>query len=80
MTTRAQAAGPGDGTVGHTLWIITTFALAFQWLLVRSTGVDLPSPLEALSSGAGIFGAAFILSWAAELAQFGGVRASHSDQ
>jgi cation:H+ antiporter len=54
---------------GHTAWIISAFVLALQWLLIRGSGVHLPPPLEALSSGAAIFGAAFILSWAAELAQ-----------
>lgn len=51
------------------IWLMLTFALALQWLLIRWSGVHLPPPLEALSSGAGIFGAAFILSWGAELAQ-----------
>jgi len=65
----AGAAGRGNGTTGHAIWLISAFALALQWLLVRWTGVHLPPTIEALSSGAGIFGAAFILSWAAELAQ-----------
>lgn len=65
----AAAQGRGAGTVGHMAWIIAALALALQWLLIRGSGVHLPAPLEALSSGAGIFGAAFILSWAAELAQ-----------
>ena len=65
----AGAAGRGNGTTGHAIWLISAFALALQWLLVRWTGVHLPPTIEALSSGAGIFGAAFILSWAAEVAQ-----------
>ncbi|MBI2461137.1 MAG: sodium:calcium antiporter [Candidatus Rokubacteria bacterium] len=44
-------------------------ALALQWLMIRGSGLHLPPALEALSSGAGILGAAFILSWAAEVAQ-----------
>ncbi|MBI2152215.1 MAG: sodium:calcium antiporter [Candidatus Rokubacteria bacterium] len=67
--TAAGAAGRGNGTTGHAIWLISTFGLALQWLLVRWSGAHLPSALEALSSGAGILGAAFILSWAAELAQ-----------
>ena len=67
--TGTGAAGRGNGTTGHTIWLISAFALALQWLLVRWTGVHLPPPLEAFSSGMGIFRAAFILSWAAELAQ-----------
>lgn len=44
-------------------------ALAAQWILLRVTGVHLEPHWEALLSGLGIFGAAFLLSWAAELAQ-----------
>lgn len=57
----AGAQGRSAGMAGHTAWIISAFALALQWLLIRWSGVHLPPPLEALSSGAGIFGAAFIL-------------------
>lgn len=67
MTARAPG-GPAQ-IAEHTAWIISAFTLALQWLLIRWSGVHLPPTLEALSSGAGIFGAAFILSWAAELAQ-----------
>lgn len=44
-------------------------ALALQWILLRLAGVHLEPHWEALLSGLGIFGAAFMLSWAAELAQ-----------
>jgi cation:H+ antiporter len=40
-----------------------------QWLYVHFAGVPLAPHWQALSSGVSIFGAAFLLSWAAELAQ-----------
>lgn len=40
-----------------------------QWLLIHFSGLHLEPQWEALSSGISIFGAAFLLSWAAELAQ-----------
>ena len=43
--------------------------LAGQWLLLHLGGVHLPVPYNAVLPGLGIFGAAFLLSWAAELAQ-----------
>jgi len=44
-------------------------ALPLQWLVLHFSGVHLAPHWEALSSGISIFGAAFLLSWAAELAQ-----------
>ncbi|MBI3757925.1 MAG: sodium:calcium antiporter [Deltaproteobacteria bacterium] len=40
-----------------------------QWLIVHFSGMSLAPQWEALSSGLSIFGAAFLLSWGAELAQ-----------
>lgn len=51
------------------LWLTLATALALQWVILRLIGVHLPPHWEALLSGLGIFGAAFLLSWAAELAQ-----------
>ena len=51
------------------LWIISASALPLQWLIIHFSGVHLAPHWEALSSGISIFGAAFLLSWAAELAQ-----------
>lgn len=53
----------------HLLWLIAALALAVQWILIRLAGVHLEHHWGALLSGLGIFGAAFLLSWAAELAQ-----------
>ncbi|MGB7948555.1 MAG: sodium:calcium antiporter [Candidatus Binatia bacterium] len=51
------------------LWIGSSTLLCFQWIAFHLSGTH-PSPeLQALSAGLAIFGAAFMLSWAAELAQ-----------
>ncbi|HWP60167.1 MAG TPA: hypothetical protein VNL14_19895 [Candidatus Acidoferrales bacterium] len=56
--------------MGHWLWLGSATALCLQWLYLRLiSGVHLPPEVEALSAGLAIFGAAFILSWASELAQ-----------
>ncbi len=43
--------------------------LVGQWIGCHFSGLHLPVPWNALLPGIGIFGAAFLLSWAAELAQ-----------
>jgi cation:H+ antiporter len=43
--------------------------LALQWMVLRALGVHLSPALEAVAAGAAIFGASFLLSWAAEVAQ-----------
>jgi cation:H+ antiporter len=55
--------------MGNWLWIGSTILLCLQWLVIRFSGVHLLPHWEALSAGLAIFGAAFMLSWAAELAQ-----------
>ncbi len=44
-------------------------ALAAQWIALRLAGAELAPHFEALLAGTGIFGAAFLLSWGAEVAQ-----------
>ncbi|MBI3989898.1 MAG: sodium:calcium antiporter [candidate division NC10 bacterium] len=51
------------------LWLASAIGLALQWIILRGSGVHLDPHWEALTSGLAIFGAAFLLSWAAELAQ-----------
>ena len=51
------------------LWIGSSTLLCLQWIIIHLTGTHPPPELQALSSGIAIFGAAFMLSWAAELAQ-----------
>ena len=53
----------------HWLALAAASALPLQWLIIYFTGVHLAPHWEALSSGLSIFGAAFLLSWGAELAQ-----------
>ncbi|HXG50595.1 MAG TPA: sodium:calcium antiporter [candidate division Zixibacteria bacterium] len=53
----------------HWIWIGSSVLLAVQWIGIHLSGVHLEPQWEALSAGAAIFGAAFMLSWAAELAQ-----------
>ncbi len=49
--------------------LVGAVMLAGQWILLHLSGVHLPVPFNAILPGLGIFGAAFLLSWAAELAQ-----------
>jgi cation:H+ antiporter len=51
------------------LWIGSSGLLCLQWVVIYFSGLDLPPHFQALSSGVAIFGAAFMLSWAAELSQ-----------
>jgi cation:H+ antiporter len=55
--------------VKHWLALAAASVLPLQWLILHFTGVHLAPHWEALSSGISIFGAAFLLSWGAELAQ-----------
>jgi cation:H+ antiporter len=51
------------------LWIGSSTLLCLQWIIIHLSGGHPPPHWMALSSGVAIFGAAFMLSWAAELAQ-----------
>jgi cation:H+ antiporter len=51
------------------LWIGSSMLLCLQWIVIHLAGIHPAPHLQALSSGVAIFGAAFMLSWAAELAQ-----------
>lgn len=51
------------------LWLASAVLLCLQWVGLHHSGASISPEWEALSSGLAIFGAAFILSWAAELAQ-----------
>jgi cation:H+ antiporter len=52
-----------------TLRLITAILLPLQWIVIRILDIHLPPQWEAVGAGLAIFGAAFILSWAAEVAQ-----------
>jgi cation:H+ antiporter len=51
------------------LWIGSSALLCLQWIAIHFVGGHPPPHWMALTSGIAIFGAAFMLSWAAELAQ-----------
>jgi cation:H+ antiporter len=53
----------------HILWLLAASLLTLQWIVLRLSGVHLPHLWSAILSGVGIFGAAVLLSWAAEVAQ-----------
>jgi len=51
------------------LWLCSSTLLCLQWTFIHFAGFHLASHFQSLSSGVAIFGAAFLLSWAAELSQ-----------
>jgi cation:H+ antiporter len=51
------------------LWLCSSTSLCLQWTFIHFAGFHLAPHYQALSSGVAIFGAAFLLSWAAELSQ-----------
>ena len=55
--------------LSRVLAIVCAAALPLGWLVVHDGGWVQAPPLVALCSGLGIFGAAFLLSWAAEVAE-----------
>ncbi|MBX7148991.1 sodium:calcium antiporter [bacterium] len=52
------------------LTILLVAGLSAQWIYLHNVVGHLPSPYNAIAPGLAIFGAAFMLSWGAELAQF----------
>ena len=55
--------------MANAAWVFSSLALCLQWLVFHLSAIHLSPGWQALSAGSAIFGAAFILSWAAELAQ-----------
>jgi cation:H+ antiporter len=53
----------------HIFWLVLAALLVGQWIFVRLAGFHLPHYWNAILSGIGIFGAAVLLSWGAEVAQ-----------
>jgi len=54
----------------HFAWLIAASLFATQWVIIHTIlRVPLTAPWDAILPGLGIFGAAFLLSWGAELAQ-----------
>jgi cation:H+ antiporter len=50
-------------------WLAGSVAAALPWLLLRAAGAPVAPEWTALLAGLGILGAAFLLSWATELAE-----------
>lgn len=57
--------------MGKTTWLVIAILAPLVWLIPRFTGVghDLDPGLQSLLAGLAIVGAAFLLSWAVELAE-----------
>ena len=53
----------------HILWLLAAILIASQWIVLRLAGVQMPHYWTTICSGVGIFGAAILLSWAADVAQ-----------
>jgi cation:H+ antiporter len=53
----------------NTVWVTSSLILCLQWVVVHLSGTHAAPEFQALSAGLAIFGASFMLSWAAELAQ-----------
>lgn len=51
------------------LWLTIAHFLCFQWIIIKQINFSCPWFFAPLIPGLAIFGAAFILSWAVELAQ-----------
>ena len=51
------------------LWLGSSILLCLQWTILHFSGIFISPEWQALSTGVAIFGAAFLLSWTAELAQ-----------
>ena len=51
------------------LWLGSAILLCLQWILIHLSRIAISPEWQALSAGVAIFGAAFLLSWSAELAQ-----------
>ena len=71
MTTGSPTKSRDTGTqrLKDAAWFVAALLLAGQWIAVHCLSLQLPPPWEALLPGLGIFGAAFLVSWGAELAQ-----------
>ena len=56
-------------TVGRAAWLVGAVALTIPSLLWSPLGLSASPPVQALVFGGAVLGAAFLLSWAAEVAQ-----------
>src|SRR5439155_5948978 len=66
---RPSGRGARPRVIRSALWLAGALALPAAWFAVHFTGAAEGPVQIALASGAAIFGAGFLLSWAAEVAQ-----------
>ena len=67
-----QTLDPHDDTPANPrgwLYVVAAFALMVPGVFIALSGADLSDPLKAVAYGIAIVGAAFLLSWAAEVVQ-----------
>src|SRR3989304_3544123 len=64
-----RARASGATSMKAWVWLITALLFSLQWIGIRLFGIHLAPQWEVMGAGLAIFGAAFILSWAAEGAQ-----------
>lgn len=57
------------GTFAGIVWLVAAVLLTISTIVYEASGFHASPPVEAALFGAGILGAAFLLSWAAEVAQ-----------
>jgi cation:H+ antiporter len=71
MSDAAHVPELQDGPANPRGWllVLAAFALMVPGVFIALTGADLSDPLKALAYGIAIVGAAFLLSWAAEVVQ-----------
>jgi cation:H+ antiporter len=70
MTVPADSSFPRPSSYRNILYLAGATLLALQWLVLRATGLAEDSAIvQTVGAGVAIFGAAFLLSWAAEAAQ-----------
>ena len=58
-----------NSRLNQVLSLVAAVGLCSQWIVLRHCGVNLPVPWQPVLPGLAVFGAAFLLSWGAELAQ-----------
>src|SRR5207244_3098858 len=61
--------GARSGVMRSALWLAGALALPVVWFALHFTGAAVGPVETAVASGAAIFGAGFLLSWTAEVAQ-----------
>jgi len=58
-----------ENKIVNVIWLVFAITLCIQWIIFKHAGYHLTGSFAPVLPGLAIFGAAFILSWSAELAQ-----------